>query len=242
MAQNKVEGICGICGQFGQLTFEHVPPKAAFNKGKFVIIPSEKSIQLGLNEEFKGPVFQGGIGLHSLCAKCNNATGRWYGNDYVRFAYQAALILQRSKFKPTLFYPFHLSPIKVLKQVVSMFLSINHDVPFREDHPELVKFVLDRNDKYLNPKYRICMYYNYEGINRYLPFTVVMNVEGISKPVQMCEISYPPFGFVFTFDSSPLLDEKLFDISFFSRYDFNYSTRCFLLNIDNEIVVFESTE
>ena len=32
MSRNKVYGKCRICGKEGKLTFEHIPPRATFNK------------------------------------------------------------------------------------------------------------------------------------------------------------------------------------------------------------------
>src|SRR4029077_19760652 len=44
-----------------------------------------------------GKYIQRGAGRHSLCAKCNNDTGTWYGTPYVNFARQVLILLHRSK-------------------------------------------------------------------------------------------------------------------------------------------------
>ncbi len=32
MSRKRLEGNCHICGRFGPLSYEHVPPRAAFNE------------------------------------------------------------------------------------------------------------------------------------------------------------------------------------------------------------------
>src|SRR5438105_5016295 len=112
-------GVCCICGCIGKLTFEHVPPKAAFNdRGVF---QAKLEDLIGGKWTPGGPLTHGkhlqrGAGRHSLCAKCNNDTGAWYGTAYVDFAYQAMSLLDRSKGKLSLAYPYGVFPLRVLKQ------------------------------------------------------------------------------------------------------------------------------
>lgn len=150
-------GECCICGNVGKLTFEHVPPAAAFNDrrvfqakidellgGKW--IPGEPMT--------RGKYVQRGAGRHSLCGKCNNDTGAWYGTPYVDFARQAMVLLHRSDGKMSLAYPYRIFPLRVLKQIVVMFFSAcGHGL--RKAHPELVKFVLDRERSDRSGRYPI---------------------------------------------------------------------------------------
>ena len=81
--RRKRTGICHICGSSGDLSFEHVPPRVAFNDRRTVRIKGEEAISLGPDEIVKGPIQQGGIGDYTLCAECNNKTGHWYGARFV---------------------------------------------------------------------------------------------------------------------------------------------------------------
>jgi len=40
----------------------------------------EDTIELGPDGVAKGPIQQRGMGSYTLCNKCNNDTGHWYGN------------------------------------------------------------------------------------------------------------------------------------------------------------------
>lgn len=123
-------GLCRICGKYGKLSREHLPPKGAFNKGEFKI----KSINeyrtarnrvrnargLVWNEKWRG----GGNAKYVTCVKCNNTTGAWYAQDYIDFA-TACEPFARPRFAgiighiPTI--PFY--PLRVVKQAICSILA-----------------------------------------------------------------------------------------------------------------------
>lgn len=63
-------GTCHICCENKKLTFEHFPPRSAFNDSKVM---------------YKGELMQRGLGKKTLCADCNNKMGSFYLHEYVRF-------------------------------------------------------------------------------------------------------------------------------------------------------------
>lgn len=217
--RKQIKGICHICGNFGDLSFEHVPPRAAFNDKRVVKVTFEQAISLGPDETVKGPIQQGGMGKHTLCAKCNNLTGHWYGCRFVDWCYQAMGILIRSNGKPSLINLNYLSPLAILKQIVTMFFSVNADT-FGKVSPELVKFILNREAKDLPPKYRFFVYYNTTGTFRFAGMVAKLDLFSSRKITLMSEITYPPLGYLITIDSEPP-DNRLFEITHFSTYDYN---------------------
>jgi hypothetical protein len=219
-SRKKIFGICHLCGNDRELSFEHVPPRAAFNDKPVIKVRCEEIIGLGPDEIVKGPLQQRGIGGHTLCIKCNSDTGGWYGRPFVDWCYQAMHILIKSGGKPSLVYLNYLLPLRILKQVVTMFFSVNADT-FGQANPELVRFVLDRDRKYLPPAYRFFIYYNTTGRFRLAGIVGQMNLLAPgAKPTLMSEITFPPFGYLMTLDSEPP-DKRLFEITHFSRYDYN---------------------
>lgn len=218
-----IEGICRICGTKGKLSFEHVPPKAAFNNRRSVRVSFETALALGPDEPVKGPIQQGGIGYHSLCPKCNNLTGKWYGKYFVDWCYQGMKILIRARGKPTLIYMHYIFPLAILKQIVAMFFSINPP-GFSAVHSELADFVLNKEKKYLPPKYRFFVYFNTTGKFRTAGSAGILRMssdfQSCDKPILISEIGYSPFGYVMTIDSEPP-DRRLFEITHFSRYGYN---------------------
>src|ERR1700740_102769 len=94
-------GICRLCGSYGPLSFEHVPPHAAFNNHRVVVISFDKYLgAVNLDEIRGGRVQQRGVGAYTLCVQCNNDTGAWYGSAYAEWAYQAMQIVIGTRGKP----------------------------------------------------------------------------------------------------------------------------------------------
>ena len=84
MAKKNI-GQCCICGKESELTFEHIPPRAAFNNFNMKLYDFWGYL---LRNNTKYHPFQRGAGKYSLCASCNNRTGEWYGAAYAEFASQ----------------------------------------------------------------------------------------------------------------------------------------------------------
>jgi hypothetical protein len=88
-------GQCCICGANGvRLSFEHIPPRAAFNDQRIFetnIQDMMKGQWEGQSRPVQGQWVQGGAGKHTLCEKCNNDTER-----------EAARLLPRRKLREAL--------------------------------------------------------------------------------------------------------------------------------------------
>ena len=223
------EGERCICGSIGKLTFEHVPPRAAFNdRGVF-----EAKIDDLLGGEWipgeataGGKYQQRGAGRHSLCAKCNNDTGAWYGAAYVDFARQAMILLHRSNGKMSLAYPYGVFPLRVLKQIVVMFFSACGP-GLRKAHPDLVGFVLNRQQRYFPKNVRIWSYLHDPESStsvRQAGITGLMSLGGNHHIFS--EIAFPPFGLIMSFDAVPvkhdLCNLSHFHLSGVDSWDIEY--------------------
>lgn len=212
------QGICHLCGNYGDLTLEHVPPRAAFNNRRTIKVEFEDVIKLGPDEPAKGPVQQGGISYYTLCAQCNNNTGRWYGKHFVAWCYQGMSILQSTGGTPTLIYMNYIFPLSILKQIITMFFSVNNK-HFGLKNPELVDFVLNKQKRHLSPRYRFFVYYNLSSRFRSSGVTGRLNIL-TSEMKLFSEIAFPPFGYVLSIDSDPP-DKRLYEITHFSHYCYN---------------------
>lgn len=219
MNKSKRKGICHICGQEGFLTFEHIPPKKAFNNRKVIILEFDEVISLGPDEiPTSGRQNQKGMGAYTLCARCNNNTGSWYANRFIEWCYQSMEILERAEGRPGLVYLNHIFPLPILKQIITMFFSVNGP-EFRTTFPELEGFVLNKEKKYLPDRYRFFVYYNLSSWLRSIGITISANIK-TQQITTLSEMSYPPFGYVITVDSEPP-DQRLIEITHFARYDYN---------------------
>jgi hypothetical protein len=216
----KKIGTCCICGKEGKLSFEHVPPRSAFNNHPVFVANIKELIGNwdGELRSIKGKVHQLGAGDYTLCEKCNSGTGAWYGNAFADWAYQAFRVLTFARGEPSLYYNFRVFPLRVIKQIVCMFFSSNGP-DFRIVHPDLVKFVLDREARHLKPSIRIYTYYNLAPVSRQSGVASSLNVEK-RHGYTFSEIAYLPLGYLMTLDSE-VPDKRPIDISFFGDYQYN---------------------
>lgn len=215
MSTKGIWGACSICGTHARLTFEHVPPKRAFNNRPVVYQKFQDII--GTDEEMnpiKGRVSQKGVGAYTLCAQCNNATGSWYGTSFVDWAYQGLNLILMSRGTSVLYLNFHIFPLRVIKQIVCMFCSV-HGTGWADE--ELQEFLLVRERRNLPGKWRLFVYFNTSPHLRQTGIVVRGSPHGMSC---FSELAFPPFGYVITREEMPP-DKRLQDITFFARFSFN---------------------
>lgn len=133
----KIVGKCKLCGLEKELTFEHVPPKGAFNDTPSKRYSQAEIIQRLNETEWKiGIDFsktrwernqQKGNGGYYLCEDCNNNVGSWYMDEYVRTAkifdevIRAKQMQVNDKISVTL---KDVHPLKLIKAIMVMFCDI----------------------------------------------------------------------------------------------------------------------
>ena len=217
--RKKQEGICCLCGVEGPLSFEHVPPRTAFNGRRVVSFKGMDTVKLGPGESIRGSgrIQQRGAGGHTLCPRCNNETGGWYAGHFVEWCYQAAHILERSGGRPSLIYFYHIYPLRILKQITAMFCSVAGP-ELAEKHSGLRRFLLNKQARCLPRHLRFFVYFNTKGKARFAGVTGMMNLES-RRMTMLTEISFPPLGYVLTIDSEPP-DDRLVEITHFSRFGY----------------------
>jgi hypothetical protein len=129
-----------------KLSFEHVPPESAFNDRRILRAEFQKLIEADDLDHLSYRVQQRGAGAFTLCEKCNSDTGLWYVPAYGDWATQAMSILMATSGRPTLTILYRLFPLRVLKQIVCMFFSVNGPT-FQIAQRELVRFVLNKESR-----------------------------------------------------------------------------------------------
>lgn len=222
-------GKCSLCGRMCELSFEHIPPRAAFNSNPAKPITGDKI--LGDNErmpwETAGLSYdnqQKGMGKYSICEDCNNKTGSWYGNDYAKLAHCVhEIISQPIDENVTGIGIKRIYPLRIIKQVLSMFCSIN---AFDDQRTEILKeFVLDRDSSCLDTtRYKLCMYFNKSRFMKYVPLSAVLRLGKSGwESMAISEITAYPLGFVLYFDPTQAWEYDGFDITHFSDYKYDDS-------------------
>ena len=220
----KVHGRCHLCGLTRELTFEHIPPRSAFNKHTVLYNDIHHMLQQDIPKPFTGKQKQGGIGRYTLCGGCNSFTGAEYGSSYVAWAAQGMEVVFWTRSSPVIEMPFHILPLHVMKQIVSLFLSVN-PISWRDGNPDLVEFVRWPTRKYLDPKYSIYAFYSVSAMQRQSGTTVLAKISDTFQNMGIhafSEITYPPFGYVMTVQSRSVErqphDRRLVEITYFANY------------------------
>lgn len=232
-------GKCALCRRECELTFEHIPPRAALNwkpvknvSGENFIGTERKPWDIA-NLPYTN--LQRGLGRYSLCNECNNNTGSWYGEEYLRMAKAAYKMIAVRKEDPIeSFVIKNFYPQRFIKQVVSMFCSINNCDDARMQ--PLREFVLDRNSTNLDKsKYKICMYFTESALLKQNGLSVTVNLfdAGIVA-MAISEITAFPLGFLLYFDPIDEWEYRGIDITSFgtAQYDWHY-------DLEVPIIVFE---
>ncbi len=215
-------GKCSICGTVGPLTFEHVPPKAAFNDCPLLFTKLQELMrgpQIGDPRLLRKYKQRKGAGAETLCERCNTVTGAWYGNAYADWALQGMRFRYAAPRGSSLHLPFHLLPGRVGKQILCMFASACGPGLFDACH-DLRRFVLNRDHVGIPPKYRLFCYLvdvdsrstRQAGLTGLLDF-------GQGRNTVFSEIAFPPFGYILSVDSEPM-DRELAELTFFTHHAF----------------------
>lgn len=201
----KIFGICKLCKKEGELNFEHYPPKSAFNKHtKYYSIPHEDFYKNAdkeslLNFKPKGIKIQGGLGDYCLCIKCNEFLGSTYVREYKKWANLGMNLINEGEFKSCSFKTNDINYLKIIKQIVSIFIC-NNNTNFTDTYEGLLEFVNDPDSTNLPNRYRIYAYLNNEGQlrNGNIYFTNLGTI---------CEFTFRPFGYVLSIDNSNKFNE-----------------------------------
>jgi hypothetical protein len=222
---SKFEGFCRLCGSFGKLSFEHVPPRKAFNQHQRVLRTAEDHLS-GRNHS----KYRRGLGQYSLCERCNNLTGSWYGDAFVEWTKQGFEWFDKVKGDRVLSLPYYIRPLNVIKQITVMAISLMPATPGK--NLELRRFALKKREKYLPADVRVYVYFCMDGEIRFVSGMAILDITGKGSDFVLAEVALPPFGYCIT---SPmghrksLAEEKgLYDISWFSRYGYNEWTQVHL--------------
>jgi hypothetical protein len=209
-------GYCCICGDFGPLTFEHVPPRSAFNKRPVILVEMEKVYKAGLDAERKGNQQQRGAGAYTLCKRCNSKTGEWYGERFAEWCQGGLEILQATGGGDYLIDMYDFYPLSVLKQSMSMFCSVNGP-GLAQTVTELVPFIMHPERRLLDPRLRVFAYFNPIGHPRHRPKGTMLDLF-TARQSKFSEIAFFPFGYVLVMDTESW-DDRYFEITHFSAFE-----------------------
>lgn len=220
MGKKHPKGICRICGREAKLTFEHVPPRATYNKSavKYVsvmdMIKTKDAMPWEL-DKVHGNISQKGKGGYWLCEECNNNLGDWYARPYKKLI--DGLMIVRQEIADDSYSSVELQfkdiqPLAIYKQILSMFCDINPNLSKQDG---IRDFLLNTESQDMDTKkYKLCIYLQKSGIERTAPITAKITL-GEREPVLLSEISSIPIGMILYIDLPEGIYAPATDISSF---------------------------
>ena len=220
------KGKCHICQRETELTFEHIPPNKAFNYQRAKVINGEELMKTICDKnrlpwDYSGLQYvqeQRGVGMYSLCSKCNNLTGKYYGNEYIKFANTVDRLfpeILKHNEKIACIKIEGINPLLFSKQVLSMFCSTCPNIT--QKYPKVIKLLLNKSQRGIDKtKLRLSMFLLKERKIAFSGYQVMWNSQkGIRE---VATIDAYPFGFLLEFD--PKIECAELDItSFFNDYE-----------------------
>lgn len=203
-------GPCHVCGAETKMSFEHLPPAAAGNKGAAEMLGIEA--WLGRTEdaiEERGQIVQRGSGAYSLCADCNSRAGSLYVPELLEWTTRAWATVSRQqmeeadralepRYLPATFR--RVRPARFVKQMVTMLLAVaGPELP--PLHPELQEYARDPKAVGLPAKYQLYLVLFGGPIARFNGGTAAARLEGDGfKSTFSLELAHPPYAYVMTID------------------------------------------
>ncbi|HRQ69360.1 MAG TPA: hypothetical protein PLW78_03555 [bacterium] len=216
MSKNK-EGYCHICGEYGPLSFEHIPPEKCFNNTKV------ETIKIFGNKKI---ISQKGAGGYTLCESCNNNTGTYYGRNYKEFIDKSAEIYRKINPSDQSLVKFQteIYPLRVFKQIIAIFCSYCPEKYFYRKYPLIKRFLLSKEEQGFPDDLRLGAFFPYfedavllrqSGIESMM----YTNSQSEIKTCDFSEFIYPPLGFVLTTNNH--FHPDTMDITFFKEFGYD---------------------
>ena len=217
-------GHCRICCCEKERTYEHVPPQSCFNEFTTKYFRGTEAIKFYFNGRARYTPFQRGHGGYTLCAKCNNDTGGWYGGEYANFIHRIAEYYELSFQNRSIYYQFNFYPARIIKQIIVMMLSVNDFSDFKAAKT-LRNFVLDKNENGFPKNVKIFICIDKGIISRFIGNAVMMSLDGPS--VHLSDMAFWPIGITMCMDGE-LPDKGMMEITHWHKYKYNDKVTSFL--------------
>lgn len=185
---------CHICLKSEDLTYEHVPPRKAYNQY------NKLWDKLQLKNDISSRTFQarGGFKVHTLCKTCNNEVCSQYAKEYIsmvkQFVEKPQIFDQKGDAK---IFSIEINRLFVAKEIATMILAIE-PLKFARHNTDLRKFVLDKNYK-TKPSFKVLSFLVPNSIYAGTISKTHGRVDTFAPGFKLTggEISWFPFGFVY---------------------------------------------
>jgi len=217
VSSDQVIGVCHLCGETKVLSFEHVPPRRAYNN-----FPRFRFV----TREFIANKYQGGppptiiqdprgAGAYTLCEGCNQRCSR-YAQHFIEWAVSWQTALDSGSETTREITTSQITRrSRVMKQIVSMALSASPPKT-GERIPGLRRFAWNTETKGLPDGVRMYAALTRDKDARQAGGAGKLNMLDPTATSVFSEISFAPLILVMTLGSTPPPDTRLIDVTYFA--------------------------
>lgn len=213
---------CRVCGEERPLTFEHLPPRSAHNRGRASMRGIESWLEQDANPDAqprKPLIQQRGSGAYALCEDCNNLAGRLYVPELRKWVHMGTTVLfgdggladQFRDVRQTAYAQVRLqdcSPARFVKQAVTMLLAMSPP-DLGDRHPQLRTFVKEPDALGLpsNLQLYLALFAGPNGRYAGGASTIRSFATTGAEIHHVYELAYPPFAYILSLDEPSLVIE-----------------------------------
>lgn len=190
---------CRICGSTQNLSLEHTPSKAAYNKKSFLEFSVSHPLMQFL--KWKARKVQGGSKSKTLCKLCNNNTGSWYNPEYVKLARTCSSLAKPRNANKIMSVRTCFSPSRVIRQALTNICSVSQ-LGLCKNYTHLKNYLLNRVQTIELQPLKVGLFINIANTGRSSGVTLFVDARRKIARL-MAEFSFWPLGWILTFDDLP---------------------------------------
>lgn len=212
-------GHCNICGDYGDLTEDHVPPKGSITITSVEMHHILNALHIK-KPKVKGKISQNGVKFRTLCSRCNNQLlGAIYDKEFISFSGKVGKILKSPLLLPRRM-PFMVKPQQLMRAVIGHSLAFGVQRvamgPFEE---ACAAYFLDL-EKPLPPQVNI-YYWAYPYTRQVLIRDAVLSDIRIQGQVLFKVLKTYPVSYMLTYDQPYSYDFPLESLGKYRDVDIN---------------------
>jgi hypothetical protein len=221
--------MCHICRKSPAVGKEHLPAKAASNRGR-VRVQYIDGASLGDGIRHSHAAFGDGFWVQALCEKCNQTrTGARLGGPYADFVAQISNAAGIEDEHGRIYVRLDgIYPLRVIKQMFSMFLCAMPQQPLPEWRG-IQQFVLGKEDRLPGDAPQVYLYRNASKVGRIVPWCAIAEVLTSQQVIALSEVSWPPVGLIFC-DRPDERFDSMVNVTQWGQYGFK-DRKSFLLQL-----------
>lgn len=202
------EGVCNICGRYGPLTEDHIPPKGCIKIGQIQIHHIANHLSI---EPPKGTVrkFQNGLKYKTLCGSCNNSLlGSQYDPEFIKFTNTISKILSSYRALPAQ-TSIRIKPQRVIRSLLGHIAAQGVGRFDKGRQTDIItSYLLNKNEPL--PDFLNIYYWIYPYQNQVLTRDSVLTNLRVGEPVYIWLIKFFPIAFFVTWDEPKGYNFNLF--------------------------------